>query len=69
MPVVKFIPLFSQDAAVAELSEIYGIEDAIDQHRDMRLDIDNMTYEVNRTNYFVGSFYLLPIHVFHWLEF
>ncbi|KAH7651878.1 Zinc finger RING/FYVE/PHD-type protein [Dioscorea alata] len=37
--------LSPEDAAVEEFSEIYGIEDAIDRHRDMRLDIDNMTYE------------------------
>lgn len=31
---------------VVDRSAFYGSRNMFDQHRDMRLDIDNMTYEV-----------------------
>ncbi|KAJ0985978.1 hypothetical protein J5N97_004334 [Dioscorea zingiberensis] len=37
--------LSPEDASVVELSGFYALGDAIDRHRDMRLDIDNMSYE------------------------
>uniref|UniRef100_A0A1D1XH02 Succinate dehydrogenase [ubiquinone] flavoprotein subunit B, mitochondrial n=1 Tax=Anthurium amnicola TaxID=1678845 RepID=A0A1D1XH02_9ARAE len=40
--------LSAQDNAVLGLPSFYGAENFFDQHRDMRLDIDNMSYEVNQ---------------------
>lgn len=37
--------LSAQDAALMDLSEFYGVVNSIDQHEDMRLDIDDMSYE------------------------
>ncbi|KAL5998792.1 hypothetical protein ACLOJK_009740 [Asimina triloba] len=34
-----------QDVAMLEFSGFYGVGNLIDQHRDMRLDIDDMSYE------------------------
>lgn len=31
---------------IVDRSAFYGSRNMLDQHRDMRLDIDNMTYEV-----------------------
>ena len=31
---------------IMDRSTFYGSRNMIDQHRDMRLDVDNMTYEV-----------------------
>lgn len=35
-----------QDVMILDQSFLYGMADAHDQHRDMRLDVDNMSYEV-----------------------
>ncbi|XP_058100648.1 probable E3 ubiquitin-protein ligase ZFP1 isoform X2 [Magnolia sinica] len=35
----------SEDVAILEFSGFYGVGNLIDQHRDMRLDIDDMSYE------------------------
>ncbi|XXG90115.1 hypothetical protein AAC387_Pa12g1954 [Persea americana] len=37
--------LSSDDVAMMEYSGFYGVGNFIDQHRDMRLDIDDMSYE------------------------
>lgn len=37
--------LSSDDVAILEFSGFYGVDNFIDQHRDMRLDIDDMSYE------------------------
>ncbi|XP_077212429.1 putative E3 ubiquitin-protein ligase ZFP1 [Tasmannia lanceolata] len=37
--------LSSEDVAILEISGFYGVGNFIDQHRDMRLDIDGMSYE------------------------
>ncbi|KAH7686062.1 Zinc finger RING/FYVE/PHD-type protein [Dioscorea alata] len=37
--------LSTEDPAVLELPRFYGVGDVTDQHRDLRLDIDDMTYE------------------------
>jgi len=31
-----------------DISGFYGVGNVIDQHRDMRLDIDEMSYEVKK---------------------
>lgn len=31
---------------IVERASLYGSRNMLDQHRDMRLDIDNMSYEV-----------------------
>ncbi|KAG0491068.1 hypothetical protein HPP92_007931 [Vanilla planifolia] len=35
----------AEDATLMDLSALYGTRNAIDQHQDMRLDIDDMSYE------------------------
>lgn len=37
--------LTAEDAAIMNLPRFYGVRNAIDQHEDMRLDIDDMSYE------------------------
>ncbi|KAL0924337.1 hypothetical protein M5K25_005153 [Dendrobium thyrsiflorum] len=37
--------LSAEDAALMDLSGFYGVVNAIDHHEDMRLDIDDMSYE------------------------
>lgn len=32
---------------ILDQSVLFGMADVHDQHRDMRLDVDNMSYEVN----------------------
>lgn len=32
---------------ILDQSVFFGVADAHDRHRDMRLDVDNMSYEVN----------------------
>ena len=35
---------------------LYGSRNFLDQHRDMRLDVDNMSYEVGKNIYKNGGF-------------
>lgn len=35
-----------QDVMILDQSVIFGVPDLHDRHRDMRLDVDNMSYEV-----------------------
>ncbi|KAH9310061.1 hypothetical protein KI387_037972 [Taxus chinensis] len=37
--------IISEDFLLFDPSEFYGVDDIHDRHRDMRLDVDNMTYE------------------------
>ncbi|XP_077251373.1 putative E3 ubiquitin-protein ligase ZFP1 [Tasmannia lanceolata] len=37
--------LSSEDVAILEFSRLYGVENFMDQYRDMRLNIDGMSYE------------------------
>ena len=45
---IKFeqIKMLWQDLMLLDQSVFFGIADIHDRHRDMRLDIDNMSYEV-----------------------
>ena len=45
---IKFeqIKILWQDLMLLDQSVFFGIADIHDRHRDMRLDIDNMSYEV-----------------------
>lgn len=36
-----------QDPGFVELAGIFGVRNIVDEHHDMRLDIDGMSYEVN----------------------
>lgn len=38
--------LTGQDVLILDQSAFYGLADLHDRHRDMRLDVDNMSYEV-----------------------
>lgn len=35
-----------QDVMILDQSVLFGVADIHDRHRDMRLDVDNMSYEV-----------------------
>lgn len=35
-----------QDVMILDQSMLFGVADIHDRHRDMRLDVDNMSYEV-----------------------
>lgn len=35
-----------QDVMILDQSMLFGVGDIHDRHRDMRLDVDNMSYEV-----------------------
>lgn len=37
---------FCQDVMILDQSMLFGVADIHDRHRDMRLDVDNMSYEV-----------------------
>lgn len=39
--------LFGQDVMILDPSVFVGMADIHDRHRDMRLDVDNMSYEVS----------------------
>jgi hypothetical protein len=42
-----FIYLFSlQHGTIMDFARLYEVSNIVDEHRDMRLDIDSMTYEV-----------------------
>ena len=46
----------------------HGIAETYDRHRDMRLDVDNMSYEVKRDccfifNHFTWEFILLTLQI------
>lgn len=43
---ISFICVYLQSFMVMDRSTLYGSRSMFDQHRDMRLDVDNMTYEV-----------------------
>jgi E3 ubiquitin-protein ligase Arkadia len=43
---------------ILDQSVLFGAADMYDRHRDMRLDVDNMSYEVNLRNGFLVSFLL-----------
>lgn len=38
-----------QDVMILDQSVLFGVADIHDRHRDMRLDVDNMSYEVTDT--------------------
>jgi len=40
------ICLSQQHATIMDFSRLYEVSNSVDEHRDMRLDIDSMTYEV-----------------------
>ena len=41
------LALSVQDIMILDHSVLFGMADIHDQHRDMRLDVDNMSYEVH----------------------
>ena len=45
MQLPQVIDVSVQNATVMDHSRIYEAGHVIDEHRDMRLDVDNMTYE------------------------
>ena len=59
------LPPFCQDVMILDQSVFFGVADIHDRHRDMRLDVDNMSYEVNFTKnwstHFILFFCLLLI--------
>lgn len=38
-----------QDVMILDQSVFFGVADVHDRHRDMRLDVDHMSYEVKHT--------------------
>lgn len=42
---------------IVDRSAVYGSRNILDQHRDMRLDVDNMSYEVVSAFLFILSFF------------
>lgn len=44
-----------QDVMVLDQSVFYGMAGIHDRHRDMRLDIDNMSYEVPKENNYFST--------------
>jgi len=60
----KLIWLFclsQQHATIMDFSRLYEVSNTVDEHRDMRLDIDNMTYEVFGCRCSVNSHHILAI--------
>lgn len=45
--ILLVIQFFCQDVMILDQSVFFGVADMQDRHRDMRLDVDNMSYEVN----------------------
>lgn len=43
---IVLIGVVPQDVLILDPSVIFGVPDLHDRHRDMRLDVDNMSYEV-----------------------
>lgn len=46
-----FSVLVCQDVMILDQSVFFGVADIHDRHRDMRLDVDNMSYEVKLTGF------------------
>lgn len=46
---IKIFLVF-QDVMILDQSGFFGMVDIQDRHRDMRLDVDNMSYEVSTGN-------------------
>jgi hypothetical protein len=44
-----------------DFSRLYEVSNTVDEHRDMRLDIDSMTYEVFERHCCVNSHHMLAI--------
>lgn len=49
---------------IADQSMVYGSRSLFDQHRDMRLDVDNMSYEVSLKMH-ASDFIFLCYHFLH----
>lgn len=73
----QFIYLFTlgfQGFMIVERASLYGSRNILDQHRDMRMDVDNMSYEVwlLLPIMFLLSvlilFYLKCIKIFYWSD-
>uniref|UniRef100_A0A6N2MTM8 RING-type E3 ubiquitin transferase n=1 Tax=Salix viminalis TaxID=40686 RepID=A0A6N2MTM8_SALVM len=45
-----------EDVMILDQSVLFGAADMYDRHRDMRLDVDNMSYEVESQKRFLGVF-------------
>lgn len=54
---------FCQDVMILDQSMFFGVADIHDRHRDMRLDVDNMSYEVNVQKIDIYSVYPLILIV------
>jgi E3 ubiquitin-protein ligase RNF38/44 len=55
------ICLSQQHATIMDFSRLYEVSNSVDEHRDMRLDIDSMTYEVLNAASSVHSHHALAI--------
>lgn len=42
---------------ILDQSVFFGVADVHDRHRDMRLDVDNMSYEVKSMAWFLGVYF------------
>lgn len=47
---MEFNILIFQDVMILDQSVFFGMADIHDRHRDMRVDVDNMSYEVSGLN-------------------
>lgn len=56
--------LFSQDSAMFNVPSYFNPPDLLDEHRDLRLDIDDMSYEVCQSSSCI--FYRFYINVLCW---
>lgn len=57
-----------EDFMILDPSVFYGMADMHDRHRDMRLDIDNMSYEVSEKKYFLPSIKLGKMGRMDWVK-
>lgn len=53
--------MVSQDYMLFDPFIYHGMADMHDRHRDMRLDVDNMSYEVKMGNNFPDSHFTLNV--------
>lgn len=50
MQLYNYLLALQQHGAIMDFSRLYEGSNVVDEHRDMRLDIDSMTYEVRKAH-------------------